>query len=48
MTRRRIELVGPRTAEIAGSLLRSIALSTAVVGLLAAAGAVLAVSRLRR
>lgn len=48
MTRRRMELVGPRTLDIASAMARSVAPSTAVVGLLAAAGAVLAIARLRR
>jgi len=48
MTQRRIELVAPRTFEIAGSMVRSIAPSTVMLGLIAAVGALLAVSRIRR
>lgn len=48
MTRRRIELVGPRALDIAGAMVRSIAPSTAMLGLLAATAAVFMVARLRR
>lgn len=48
MTRRRIELVAPRTGDLARSMGRSIAPSTAVLGLVAVAGAILATARFRR
>ena len=48
MTRRRLELVGPRSFDIASSMARSVAPSSIAVGLLAAAGAAFAITRMRR
>jgi hemerythrin superfamily protein len=45
MTRRRIELVGPRVLDIASSMVRSISPSTAMVGLLATAAALFLFAR---